>query len=113
MKPDKDGATAAEHRAPFWLRELPYLAILALTALGAGYFSMTGQAAVHYWDAVAVLIAVICIAVGWQHAAGTAQRCRPELDVERVDEETGQDAHGRSLFAVRGAVVHRRLRQPS
>lgn len=76
MKPDKDGTTAAEHRAPFWLRELPYLAILALTALGAGFFRMTGRAAVHYWDAVAVLIAVICIAVGWQHAAGTAQRWR-------------------------------------
>ena len=63
-------------RAPFWLRELPYLAILALTAIGAGYVSMMRRPIVHYWDFVAVFIALVCIATGWKHMAGNAQRWR-------------------------------------
>ena len=55
--------------APFWLRILPYLAILVLTAGGAAYFSTTRNPITHYWDAVAVFIAVVCIATGWRHAA--------------------------------------------
>jgi hypothetical protein len=60
------------HRAhaPFWLRELPYLAILALTALGAGYVSMMRRPIVHYWDAVAVFIALVCVLAGWKHTEG-------------------------------------------
>lgn len=63
----KAGAT------PFWLRELPYLAILVLTAGGAAYFSTTRQPIVHYWDAVAVFIAIVCIATGWRRAAARGQ----------------------------------------
>lgn len=57
--------------APVWLRILPYLAILVLTAGGAAYFSTTREPIVHYWDAVAVFIAAVSIASGWRHA--TAQ----------------------------------------
>ena len=59
--------------APFWLRILPYLAILVLTAGGAAYFSTTRNPITHYWDAVAVFIAVVCIATGWRHAAAQGQ----------------------------------------
>lgn len=64
------------HTTPFWLRELPYLAILAFTAFGVAYVSMTRQPLVHYWDALAVFIAVVCIVVGWQNVTGKAQRWR-------------------------------------
>lgn len=61
--------TTTETRAPVWLRLLPYLAILVLTAGGAAYFSSTRNPVTHYWDAVAVFIAVVCVATGWRRAA--------------------------------------------
>ena len=69
MTASPDTTPHAAYKAPFWLRELPYLAILLLTALGAAYFSMTRQPMVHYWDLLALFIAVVCIASGWRHAA--------------------------------------------
>lgn len=69
MTASNDTAPAARRKAPFWLREMPYLAILLLTALGAAYFSMTRQPMVHYWDLLALFIAVVCIASGWRRAA--------------------------------------------
>lgn len=68
--------TTPAHGAPFWLRELPYLAILVLTALGVGYVSMMRQPIVDYWDALAVFIGFVCIVVGWPHVTGNAQRWR-------------------------------------
>lgn len=68
MTADAD-TTTSRHRAPFWLRELPYLAILLLTALGAAYYSMTRQPMTHYWDLLAVFIAIVCISSGWRRAA--------------------------------------------
>lgn len=61
------GPYADAQASSFWVRELPYLVILVLTTGGAGYVSMTRQPIAAYWDFVAVLIAVICIVVGWQH----------------------------------------------
>lgn len=71
-------ATAAEtaRTTPFWLRELPYLAILALSAAGAAYFSITQRPIVHYWDALAVFIAAVSIATGWPQAKDAGQRWR-------------------------------------
>ena len=45
--------------------EAPYLVILLLAAGGAGYFSMTRAPVVHYWDALALIIAAISILTGW------------------------------------------------
>lgn len=71
------GTTTRRHPTlPFWLRILPYLAILALTALGAAYVSMMRQPIVHYWDALAVFIAIVCVAVSWHNAAGKSQQWR-------------------------------------
>lgn len=76
MTAQRETAPAKAHRSPFWLRELPYLAILVLTALGAAYYSTTRNPIVHYWDVLAVFIAVVGIAAGWQRATGAAQRWR-------------------------------------
>ena len=66
-----EAETAHKHAraTPLWLRIAPYLAILVLSAGGAAYFSTTHQPIVHYWDGVAVFIAIVCIATGWRHAA--------------------------------------------
>lgn len=60
----------------FWLRELPYLAILALTVIGAGYVSMMRQPIVHYWDFVAVFVAVVCVVTDWRALETGAARWR-------------------------------------
>jgi hypothetical protein len=59
-----------------WLRELPYLAILLLAVCGAAYVSMTRSAIVHYWDVVAVFVALVGIVVGWRGAADRHARWR-------------------------------------
>ena len=61
MTADDATTPARTHSAPFWLRELPYLAILALTALGVAYVSMMRQPIVHYWDALAVFIFLVAM----------------------------------------------------
>lgn len=76
MTASSDTPSSEPRRMPFWLRELPYLAILALTAVGVAYVSMTRQPMVHYWDALALFIAAVCIVVGWQNVTGRAQRWR-------------------------------------
>ncbi len=60
----------------FWLKELPYLVVLALTLLGVGYISMTRQPLVGYWEFMAVVIGAVCVAIGWPHAHDSAARWR-------------------------------------
>ncbi|ACK52260.1 conserved hypothetical protein [Methylocella silvestris BL2] len=60
----------------FWLRELPYLLILALTLGGVAYISMSRQPLVGYWEFMALVIAVVCIAAGWSSAGEGAGRWR-------------------------------------
>ena len=76
MTADDATTPARNHSAPFWLRELPYLAILVLTALGVAYVSMMRQPIVHYWDALAVFICIVGIVVGWGGLTSNAQRWR-------------------------------------
>ncbi len=65
---------AAAPRA--WRRELPYLAILLLTLLGAGYASMMRTAMGGYWEFVALCNCAVCIYAGWSYAADGAARWR-------------------------------------
>jgi hypothetical protein len=60
----------------FWIRELPFLIILALTLGGVGYISMTQQPLVGYWEFLALVIAVVSIASGWPHAHDARARWR-------------------------------------
>ena len=76
MTADDVTTPAPTHGAPFWLRELPYLAILVFTALGVAYVSMTRQPIVHYWDALAVFIGIVGIVVGWHGLTTAAERWR-------------------------------------
>jgi hypothetical protein len=60
----------------FWVKELPYLAILVLTIGGVGYISLTRQPLIGYWEFMAVALFAICVAAGWPHAADPQARWR-------------------------------------
>jgi len=70
------GAVPPRSRTSFWLRELPYLAILILTLGGVGYVSMTRTPIVHYWELVALFNCGVCIYAGWPYAADNQARWR-------------------------------------
>jgi len=72
-----DAISTEDHQGPgFWIKELPFLVILALTLGGVAYTSMARRPLVGYWEFMAVFIAVVCIAAGWPHAHDTRARWR-------------------------------------
>jgi hypothetical protein len=60
----------------FWLRELPFSLVLILTVVGVAYTSFSKEPITGYWELLAPLIALVCVASGWQHANDTAARTR-------------------------------------
>ncbi len=68
-----DTASPASRSRP-WTRELPYLVILLLTLVGAGYASMTHAAMAGYWEIVALCNFGVCVYAGWHHAPDGAAR---------------------------------------
>ena len=63
-------------RASFWLRELPFSLVLVLTILGVAYTSFSKQPIIGYWEVLAPIIGLVCVASGWQSAADNAARLR-------------------------------------
>lgn len=61
--PTGEGA-AARSRAG----TLPHILVLGMTLAGVAYTSMTRQPVGYYWEAVAVVIGVICVVYGWPSA---------------------------------------------
>ena len=71
-----DAIRTEDHPGPgFWIKELPYLVILALTLGGAAYTSVAHRQFA-YWDFLALFIAVVCVASGWPHAHDAQARWR-------------------------------------
>jgi hypothetical protein len=60
----------------FWLRELPYVAVLILTLSGVAYASFSRQSMVGYWEFLAPVIGVLCVVIAWPHAPDRAARLR-------------------------------------
>ena len=71
---------AAAPRPPrhpsLWIRELPFVVLLVLTILGVAYTSFSKQPLVVYWELLAPLIGVACVAMGWRSAGAKAERSR-------------------------------------
>jgi hypothetical protein len=70
---------AAPHHAPhlgFWLRELPFTAVLVLTIAGVAYTSFSKKPIVGYWEILAPIIALVCVGAGWQEAGDKTARLR-------------------------------------
>jgi hypothetical protein len=60
----------------FWIRELPFSLMLILTIVGVAYTSFSKQPIVIYWEILAPIIALVCVAAGWQSANDNAARMR-------------------------------------
>jgi hypothetical protein len=60
----------------FWLKELPFSIVLILTLAGVAYTSFSKRPMTAYWELLAPLIALICIASGWPGAEDKGQRLR-------------------------------------
>ena len=71
---------AAAPRPPrhpsLWIRELPFVVLLVLTILGVAYTSFSKKPLVLYWELLAPLIGVACVATGWRSAGAKAERSR-------------------------------------
>jgi hypothetical protein len=61
------GHLAHSRVARFWLRELPYIVVLALTILGVAYTSVQQQPLIGYWEFLAVATGFVCVTTGWLH----------------------------------------------
>jgi hypothetical protein len=70
------GGPTQSSRARFWLRELPYATILVLAIFGIAYTSYSKQSMVGYWEFLAPVICVACIASGWAQAGDEKARLR-------------------------------------
>jgi len=60
----------------FWLRELPFSAVLILTVAGVAYTSFSKNPITVYWELLAPLIGLVCIAYGWVNIHDRAARVR-------------------------------------
>jgi hypothetical protein len=67
---------APPHHVSFWIRELPFTLVLALTIAGVAYTSFSKQPIVTYWEILAPIIALVCVGAGWQEAGDKAGRLR-------------------------------------
>jgi hypothetical protein len=62
--------------AGFFLRELPYSAVLILTLVGVAYTSFSRNPIVAYWEFLAPVIGVACVFNGWRRAHDKETRAR-------------------------------------
>ena len=70
------GEPHAAHHVSFWIRELPFTLVLILTIAGVAYTSFSKKPIAGYWEILAPIIALVCIASGWQEAADKTGRLR-------------------------------------
>jgi hypothetical protein len=56
------------------LRNLPYMAALALAIFGVAYSSFSGHAINGYWEFLAVATGLVCVATGWPNAPNRQTR---------------------------------------
>ena len=61
----------------FWVQELPFTLVLILTLVGVAYTSFSKKPITGYWELLAPLIALICVATGWK--AATDRNARVKL----------------------------------
>lgn len=63
-------------KASLWLRELPFTLVLILTILGVAYTSFSKQPMIVYWEILAPVIGLLCVAYGWNSESDQAGRLR-------------------------------------
>lgn len=68
--------TVEPRKTSIWIKELPYSLILALTLIGVAYTSFSNQPLIIYWEFLALVIGVMCVATGWQNTNDKETRLR-------------------------------------
>ena len=58
------------------LRNLPYVAALALAIFGVAYSNFSGRPINGYWEFLAIAMALVCLAAGWPNAPERKSRFR-------------------------------------
>jgi hypothetical protein len=74
-EPEATAILPAE-RASLWVRELPFVALLVLIMVGVAYTSVARQPLILYWELLAPLIGIACVAAGWRSGGAAAARSR-------------------------------------
>ena len=70
-------AQSSKSRRPsLWLRELPFSLVLILTIIGVAYTSFSKQPLIGYWEILAPIIGLMCVATGWHSASDSTARFR-------------------------------------
>ena len=64
----------ASRKGSFLWRRLPYIAVLLLTLFGVAYTSMAQQPLAGFWEALAVLVGVLCVTTAWSTIPDRAGR---------------------------------------
>jgi hypothetical protein len=64
----------ASRKVSFLWRKLPYIAVLLLTLFGVAYTSMAQQPLAGFWEALAVLVGVLCVTTAWSTIPDRAGR---------------------------------------
>jgi hypothetical protein len=67
-EPGQTAQTAPPRHISFWFRELPFSLVLILTMIGVAYTSFSRQPIITYWEILAPVIGLVCIASGWHNA---------------------------------------------
>ncbi len=60
----------------FWIRELPFTAVLILIIAGVAYMSFSKKPIVGYWEILAPIMALVCVGAGWEEAGAKTGRLR-------------------------------------
>ncbi len=76
MTSESPQPSAGPQPASLWIRELPFTIVLCLTIAGVAYSSFSKQPIVAYWEILAPVIGLLCIAYGWQGAEDRAGKLR-------------------------------------
>ena len=81
--PDPPASASVPHTAPpptahvsFWIKELPFTLVLMLTIAGVAYTSFSKKPIIGYWEILAPIIALVCVAAGWEEAGDKSGRLR-------------------------------------
>jgi hypothetical protein len=69
-------SSSTSQRASLWVRELPFALVLILTILGVAYTSFSKRPIIGYWEILAPIIGLECVAAGWHSANDKAERLR-------------------------------------
>jgi hypothetical protein len=64
------------HHPSFWIRELAFFLVLVLTIIGVAYTSFSNKPIILYWELLAPIIGIVCVAAGWHHTTDGASRWR-------------------------------------